>query len=69
MIKTKNINAQAGQVMVDQLKMTSKAARAKSEVLIFNGARPADMFERAARKSFMDCVMELMKDGGQLVKL
>lgn len=58
------------QVMVDIREMGSDAARVRAEDLIFQGKKkPSDKYERAAQKSFMDLVMELMKDGGQLVKL
>ncbi len=63
-----NRNIQKG-VVVDTLVMRQEEARARAEELIFKGTKPGDKYDLAARKSFMDLVMELMKDGGQLVKL
>lgn len=65
---TANRNIQKG-VVVDMLLMSPEAARARVEELIFKGTKPADKYDQAARNSFMNLVMKLMKDGGQLVKL
>ncbi|NNM68363.1 MAG: hypothetical protein HKM00_00040 [Gallionella sp.] len=65
---TPNRSSQKG-VMVDMLVMRPEAARAKVEELIFEGTKPSDKYDQAARNSFMNLVMKLMKDGGQLVKL
>jgi hypothetical protein len=56
-------------VIVEPRLIGADVARSKVEELLFNGKKPADKFERAARSSFMDCVMELMKDGGKFVSL
>lgn len=56
-------------VIVDPRLIGVDEARSKVEELLFNGKKPADKFERAARSSFMDCVTGLMKDGGKFVSL
>ncbi len=65
---TPNRDGQKG-LVVDRQVMQPEAARARVEELIFKGVKPADKYDQAARNSFMDSVMELMKDGGQFVKL
>lgn len=43
--------------------------RIEIEAIIFRGVPPSDKFDRAARNSFMDCVMALMENGGRFIRL
>lgn len=47
----------------------SHKSRAQIEAMIFKNVPPTDKFDQAARNSFMDCVMSLLKNGGRFIRL
>jgi hypothetical protein len=56
-------------VIVDFRLIGEDEARGLVEELLFHDNKPADKYEQAARSSFMNCVMHLMKDDGKFVSL
>lgn len=62
-------NKQSDVILIDMREINEADARKKAEEILFCGSKPTDKFDCAARNAFLNTVMLLMKDRGQLVKI